>query len=80
MGSANAGYSQEIKADASHQFTTFECFPFTVEIGDDYEAEVGCDRSMDICISKFDNILNLRGEPYVPGIDEAVKVGSTPGV
>ncbi|MEO0413206.1 MAG: DUF2163 domain-containing protein [Pseudomonadota bacterium] len=29
----------------------------------------GCDRRLETCISRFDNALNYRGEPHIPGID-----------
>jgi hypothetical protein len=29
----------------------------------------GCDKRLDTCIDRFANLLNFRGEPYVPGAD-----------
>lgn len=29
----------------------------------------GCDRRLETCMSRFDNALNYRGEPHIPGID-----------
>lgn len=35
-------------------------------VGDEYIITAGCDKSLDCCINKFNNILNFRGEPYIP--------------
>ena len=29
----------------------------------------GCDKRLATCIDRFANVLNFRGEPYVPGQD-----------
>ena len=29
----------------------------------------GCDKRLDTCSDRFANVLNFRGEPYVPGAD-----------
>ena len=44
--------------------------PFAVQVGDKLGIYAGCDKRLSTCISKFDNVLNFRGEPYVPGQDE----------
>ncbi len=41
-------------------------FDLKLEIGDKYSVTVGCSKSIDTCINKFNNALNFRGEPYVP--------------
>ncbi len=41
-------------------------FDLKLEIGNKYVVTVGCDRSIDTCINKFNNVLNFRGEPYIP--------------
>lgn len=73
----NAGFSMEVKAFASGQFTLFEGMYYAISIGDTYSVYAGCNKAMSTCITKFDNILNFRGEPYLPGLDEAVKVGAS---
>lgn len=37
--------------------------------GDRVRLEAGCDKRMRTCRSKFDNLLNFRGFPHVPGED-----------
>jgi uncharacterized phage protein (TIGR02218 family) len=42
----------------------------SIEVGDTGTIYQGCDKTLARCIS-YDNILNFRGEPYVPGQDYA---------
>lgn len=44
-----------------------------IQIGDTYKLTAGCDKSIEVCRDKFDNILNYRGEPFVPGEIELVR-------
>lgn len=37
--------------------------------GDRVRIEAGCDKSLGTCKEKFDNVLNFRGFPYIPGDD-----------
>lgn len=48
----------------------FDKMPDDIQIADQYEMSVGCDKSKPICITKFDNLLNMRAEPEIPGGDE----------
>ena len=34
----------------------------------------GCDKSLATCRDRFDNLVNFRGEPYVPGLDKMVQM------
>jgi uncharacterized phage protein (TIGR02218 family) len=38
---------------------------YKLEIGDEYSIIAGCDKNFSSCITKFDNALNFRGEPYI---------------
>lgn len=49
-----------------------------IEVGDHIRIHAGCDKSRGISgCKKFNNILNFRGEPEVPGTDEYFKVGGS---
>lgn len=50
-------------------------FPFTVSIGDTFDLVAGCNRTVEDCM-KYSNIINFRGEPYIPGIESANRVNS----
>ncbi len=49
-------------------------FPFAVAVGDTAVLTAGCNRTKEACIA-FDNIINFRGEPYVPGTNLLMKRG-----
>jgi uncharacterized phage protein (TIGR02218 family) len=44
--------------------------PFPVGTGDAFEIYPGCDKRLSTCIDRFDNVLNFRGDPFVPGADK----------
>jgi uncharacterized phage protein (TIGR02218 family) len=44
--------------------------PFPVGTGDAFEIYPGCDKRLETCIDRFDNVLNFRGDPFVPGADK----------
>jgi uncharacterized phage protein (TIGR02218 family) len=51
--------------------------PFAVEEGDSYSLQAGCDKTLPTCITRFNNALNFRGEPFVPGTDKMLETSST---
>ena len=38
-----------------------------IQVGDTYTLIPGCNKSLGICLSKFDNVINFRGFPHLPG-------------
>lgn len=54
--------------------TTAEPFPDDIQVGDTVEMQIGCDRTLDVCIKNYNNVANFRGEPYVPGTDSAFRM------
>jgi uncharacterized phage protein (TIGR02218 family) len=42
---------------------------YAIRVGDLFRIHPGCDKRLDTCITRFANVLNFRGEPYVPGQD-----------
>lgn len=68
----NAGLSREVKSfDATVIFCELP-FPFTVSVGDQYEMWRGCDKSFATCKNTYNNLINFRGEPYIPISDTLV--------
>ena len=67
----------EIKSwdNATKTITLALPMPYLPEVGDDIRFHTGCAKSRAICVSKFNNILNFRGEPDLPGTDQYFKVG-----
>lgn len=73
----NAGYSVEIKEYSNKQFILTLPMPYAIAVGDAYEAEVGCDKTLKTCAERFGNALNFRGEPHIPGLDRMLETAST---
>lgn len=72
----NAGRGMEIRdfvADDGVTITQdlelFLDLPFDVQVGDVARAYPGCDKRLETCRDRFNNIINFRGEPFVPGND-----------
>jgi hypothetical protein len=72
---ANDGLSMEVKSYTVGQIVLQLPFPYAVAVGDSYSLTAGCDRSFTTCKDRFSNVLNFRGEPYVPGLDKVIQVG-----
>jgi uncharacterized phage protein (TIGR02218 family) len=75
----NAGLAFEVK---SHLRTAGADFlvlwmppPFPVAAGDAGTVTAGCRKTFAICKSKFDNHLNFRGFPHIPGTDAVTRYG-----
>jgi uncharacterized phage protein (TIGR02218 family) len=66
---ANAGLSVEVKSFAGGAFTLFDAMPAAIQAGDLYCVRAGCDKRFATCKVKFANVVNFRGEPFVPGPD-----------
>lgn len=71
----NAGRAIEVKSwvQASGQINLFLPPGYPIQPGDAFRVHPGCDKRLDTCAGRFANVLNFRGEPYVPGQDELLK-------
>lgn len=61
----NAGLSCVVK---EHVGTTFKLFlptAFQFSIGDTFTIQAGCDKTLDTCKTKFNNVLNFGGFPHI---------------
>ena len=74
---ANAGRRMEIKEFSNTQITLALPMPNNVAVGDTFNAIAGCDKTIATCIAKFNNAVNFRGEPYVPGMDKMLATAAT---
>jgi len=68
---SNLGLKMEVKSWvlSSRTLNLFLPMPFDVAPDDSVTVAAGCDKSLAVCRDTFDNLLNFRGEPYVPGND-----------
>jgi uncharacterized phage protein (TIGR02218 family) len=71
---ANAGLEIEVKTYASGVFTLVQAMPYTIAVGNTFKAIRGCNRTFETCRTVFNNVLNFRGEPHLPGIDQILKL------
>ncbi len=69
----NIGLQMEVKLFTTPgSFQLVEPMPYAVIAGDAFSVYAGCDKSTGTCKNKFNNIINFRGEPFIPGIDKMV--------
>lgn len=70
-GGLNTGLSMEVQSfnPATDLVTLFLKAPYAITIGDTYDMRYGCDKSAVTCKSRFNNFVNFRGEPFIPGPD-----------
>ena len=67
------GASERIKVDRidgdARQIDLWTSLRRNLVVGDRVRLEAGCDKRMETCRLKFDNLLNFRGFPGIPGED-----------
>jgi uncharacterized phage protein (TIGR02218 family) len=64
----NAGSSFEVKEFLEKRIVTCLNLPYIIEVGQEYQIMVGCDKKFSSCINKFNNAINFRGEPFLERI------------
>jgi uncharacterized phage protein (TIGR02218 family) len=72
----NAGLSMEVKAFTFGGLIELAlAMPYEIQTGDTFNIIAGCSKTVDSCKS-YNNIINFRGEPHVPGQDKAFIYGN----
>jgi hypothetical protein len=71
----SSGYSMEIKSYTPGTFVLQQPLPFGVSAGDTYSARAGCDKTKATCKNTFNNLVNFRGFPDLPGMDKVLAYG-----
>jgi len=71
----NNGISMEVKSYTPGQMILVLPMPYSVAVGNTYSLIAGCDKTFPTCRDRFSNVVNFRGEPYLPGLDSIVQVG-----
>jgi uncharacterized phage protein (TIGR02218 family) len=69
---ANAGIARSVKTQTTGSLTVLNPWPFPVASGDTFSVVPGCDGSQTTCTTKFSNVINFRGHPYIPVPQTAV--------
>lgn len=75
---ANEGVRRMVKTFTSGtgQIELQEPLPLAIEVGDGLQLTAGCDRSFAAC-KAYNNVLNFRGFPHMPGEDRTIRVQPT---
>lgn len=71
----NAGLAAEVKLYSIGYLELFQPMPYTVAVGDTYTVNAGCDKQLTTCIGRFSNVVNFRGFPHIPGMDQMMQHG-----
>ena len=61
----NNGLSAVIKSHEGNQITLMLPTAFAVNAGDTFEIQAGCDKTLETCKTKFNNIYNFGGFPHI---------------
>lgn len=69
----NADVSMEVKTFNESRITLSLPMNKPIQVGDQFTVIAGCDKTVHCCKYKFDNMINFRGEPDVPGIDKILE-------
>lgn len=69
----NNGLSMEITSWTSATMRLQLPMPFNPSTGDEFTAYYGCDKTLATCRDTYNNVVNFRGFPHLPGIGVMVK-------
>ena len=80
---ANAGRRTEVlrhDVDGGIAIITLLAEPVrAIAPGDAFTITAGCDKRIETCAAKFDNVVNFRGFPDIPGPDSVIRYASPGG-
>ena len=62
----NAGVTRTIRTNERGVITVVMPFYYLPDAGDAFNVLSACDKSMDCCKQRFDNLLHFRGYPFIP--------------
>lgn len=70
---ANSGLAVEVKrhhsGDDGVTLELWQAMPEPLSAADEFTVTAGCDKRFDTCQARFDNAVNFRGFPQIPGND-----------
>ena len=58
----------------TNTLTLFDPPDSPIQSGDTFTLIAGCDKRRVTCKAKFDNLVNFRGEPWIPGLDILLRI------
>ncbi|RLJ20808.1 beta tubulin [bacterium endosymbiont of Escarpia laminata] len=70
----NAGFKADVKRFlAGGSIELYEPAAYDIYLGDTALIQEGCDKTKDTCRDRFNNIINYRGFPFIPGMSEVLR-------
>ena len=84
-GGANAGLAVEVKrhgnSDGAVSFSLWQAMAQPIQASDTFTVTAGCDKRFATCQDRFNNAVNFRGFPHIPGNDFVIRypVAGEPG-
>lgn len=76
----NEGLSMEVRkyTASTGRIDLFMGMGYDIQPGDTYAITAGCDKRFKTCRVKFNNAINFKGEPHVPGDQAVYEYGKQP--
>ena len=71
------GLSSEVKEYSTGSVILSTAMPYNLSLSDTYSLVKGCDKTFATCKGTYNNSLNFRGEPHVPGMDRMLETAVT---
>jgi uncharacterized phage protein (TIGR02218 family) len=71
VGGVLDGVRRTIKSHTAGVLNLFSPLPSVPTVGASFTAYPGCDKLQATCTSKFSNVINFRGAPYIPAPETA---------
>lgn len=68
----------KILANTGNEITLWLPTFYDIEVGDTLSLVAGCNRTREMCRDKFNNMVNFRGEPDIPGPDKVFAIPGSP--
>jgi len=69
----NNGQSTEVKQFSSGNFVLAMEMPYDIAVNDTFDVIAGCNKKFSTCYNSFNNAVNFRGEPHLPGMEFMLK-------
>jgi hypothetical protein len=69
----NAGYRMDVRNFSPGRVMLALPMAHPIAVGDTYSLVAGCDKNASTCKLRFNNFVNFRGEPYIPGTDAVLR-------
>jgi uncharacterized phage protein (TIGR02218 family) len=73
----NNGLAMELKSYTPGHMILVIPMPYAVHEGDGYNMIAGCDKTFATCSGRYENAVNFRGEPHIPGTDAMFRTAAT---